>query len=711
MLNWILAFLLSAGAAWAAVPAQLAPDPQQAKIARILANSLPLNHLSRERFDDEIASSALDLYINALDYEHSFFLASDIASFRGEAGRLDDQVKNGELSTPFHIYEVFKDRVSNRVAFVEQLVAKGFDLESEETMAWKRKKAPWPANEAEWDELWRKKTQNEYVARLVAKKLGEEDQAAGSSTNAVEEAEMDHPDVNGETAPAPADAHLPPQQAILKSYQRYLTLLNDNDATWVVDRYFNAFTQSYDPHSDYLSPNSAEDFDISMRLSLVGIGALLSSDEGAARVERLIPGGPAEKDGRLKPGDKIIAVAQDKEPAVDILHWPLNKTVRLIRGEKGTRVVLTVIPASDISGSTTRRIDLIRDEVKLEEQAAKSSVREIKGPDGISRTFGVIKLPEFYADMKSGADGARSSARDVKKILDELVAKNVDGIVLDLRNNGGGSLAEAINMTGEFIESGPVVQVKDQKRLQILSDPDPEVTYTGPLIVLVNRMSASASEILAAALQDYGRALIVGDTKTHGKGTVQTLTNLSQANPGLGQLKLTTASFYRIAGGSTQLNGVKPDIVLPSALDSMELGEEYLPHALAWTEVYQAFYEPVNNFSNILPKLLENSEKRRSEDAKFSAYMKLVGQLSERQQKNEISLNFEDRLQLARAERELEKQLRPPEQKKQEKKQDGAKEDEPDDPVLSETLSILADLVVLQARQQAESQLATKPQS
>jgi carboxyl-terminal processing protease len=253
--------------------------------------------------------------------------------------------------------------------------------------------------------------------------------------------------------------------------------------------------------------------------------------------------------------------------------------------------------------------------------------------------------------------------------------------------------------------------VKDQKRLQILSDPDPEVTYTGPLIVLVNRMSASASEILAAALQDYGRALIVGDTKTHGKGTVQTLTNLSQANPGLGQLKLTTASFYRIAGGSTQLNGVKPDIVLPSALDSMELGEEYLPHALAWTEVYQAFYEPVNNFSNILPKLLENSEKRRSEDAKFSAYMKLVGQLSERQQKNEISLNFEDRLQLARAERELEKQLRPPEQKKQEKKQDGAKEDEPDDPVLSETLSILADLVVLQARQQAESQLATKPQS
>ncbi len=441
-----------------------------------------------------------------------------------------------------------------------------------------------------------------------------------------------------------------------------------------------------------------------MRLSLVGIGALLSSEDGAAMVERLIPGGPAEKDGRLKPGDKIIAVAQGNDPAVDILHLSLNKTVQMIRGKKGTKVVLTVIPASDASGATTRKIDLVRDEVKLEEQAAKGSTREIKGADGVTRTMGVIKLPEFYADMKSGGDEARSAARDVKQILEDLKSKEVKGVILDLRNNGGGSLSEAVNMTGEFIDSGPVVQVQDQRKLQILSDPDPDTVYRGPLIVLVNRMSASASEILAAALQDYGRAVIVGDTKTHGKGTVQTLSALSQANPSLGQVKLTTASFYRIAGGSTQLNGVKPDIVIPSALDSMELGEEFLPHALAWSEVYQAFYEPVNDYSNILPALATQSEHRRAEDPKFSAYLQLVKKAGERQKENEISLNFEDRLSQARGERQVEKMLR-------DEEGDGASKDDANDPVLNETLNILSDMVTLSEQQQAKNDPVAKPKS
>jgi C-terminal peptidase prc len=519
------------------------------------------------------------------------------------------------------------------VVYTEKLLTGGFDLKTSERYAWKRKKAPWATDQAQWDDLWRRRIQNEYVGRLVARQMAKENPepaTASTTTNAPaapKDAEHADPtpaaDVPAETL---AELQLTPEQAILKSYRRFLTILEDNDAAFVLDRYFNAFTQSYDPHSDYLSPDNTEDFDIGMRLSLFGIGALLTSEDGAAKVERLIPGGPAAKDGRLQVGDKIVAVGQGDQPAEDILHLPLQKAVRKIRGEKGSKVVLSVVPVNDATGTAIKKVDLVRDEVKLEEQAAKGEVQEITDPQGVKRKLGVIRLPEFYADMKSNRADARSSTRDVVKILADQQKQGVQGIILDLRSNGGGSLAEAINLTGAFIESGPVVQVKDQRRLQILSDPDPATVYTGPLIVLVNRLSASASEILAAALQDYGRALIVGDSKTHGKGTVQTLSTLAeglrllrQPTNDLGSVKLTTASFYRIAGGSTQLNGVKPDIIISSPMDQMEVGEEFLPHALAWTEVYQAFYDPVRDLAPVVPALREASAKRRLKDSTFSA--------------------------------------------------------------------------------------------
>ncbi|MFH0909349.1 MAG: carboxy terminal-processing peptidase [bacterium] len=701
----LTALLLNLQGARAEVAATLVKsDVNQARIAKLIANSLPVLHLSHAPCDDSVAQSALDIYLDSLDYEHSYFLAPDVERFRSQSTNLDDQLKRGDTAFAFEIYELFKQRVTNRVAYLNKLLDEGFDLTQAETYDWKRKDAPWPADEQAWDDLWRKKIKNDFVARVVAREFATnvvstatidtnalEEAAAATNAAATDASLVEGVDGDAESAPTAADIKATPEEAIRKAYSRYLTLLNDNDAMWVLERYFNAFTQAYDPHSDYMSPNNAEDFDIAMKLSLVGIGALLSSEDGAAKVERLIAGGPAERDGRLKPGDKIVAVAQGDAEPVDILHLPLNKAVRMIRGEKDTKVVLSVIPASDISGSTLAKIDLIRDEVKLEEQAAKSDTREIKGTDGIARTLGVITLPEFYADMKGEAtkgDEARSSARDVKRIIGELKEQGVQGIILDLRNNGGGSLSEAVEMTGEFIDSGPVVQVKDQKRLHILSDPDPEIAYGGPLVVLVNRMSASASEILAGALQDYGRALIVGDSKTHGKGTVQTLTNLSNADPALGSLKVTTASFFRIAGGSTQLNGVTPDIVISSALDEMELGEEFLPHALKWSTVYPAFYEPQTTVKDLIPTLENESKARREQDPRFATFSKVLEKVGERQKSKEISLNIEDRIGLAKSERELQDALRTPGEDGDEADKNGK------DIVLSETLSILSDLVI-----------------
>ncbi len=691
-------------------PRVLAPEEVHVKVARELANTLPRMHLSREPVDDRVAQAALDIFLNGLDFDHVFFLASDVVGFREKAAELDDQLKRGELGVAFDIFKVFKERVRDRVAFAEQLLAAEIDVTTRESYQWKRKKAPWPTSRVEWDELWRKRIKNEYVGRLVARQMAKENPEAdpASTTNAPAAKDDDdkaHSDLPAETL---AELQLTPAQAIVKSYKRFLTILEDNDASFVLDRYFNAFTQAYDPHSDYLSPDNTEDFDIGMRLSLVGIGALLTSEDGAAKVERLIPGGPAAKDGRLKVGDKIVAVAQGDQPPEDILHLPLQKAVRKIRGEKGSKVILTVQPVSDPTGTSLKLVDLVRDEVKLEEQAAKGELQESTDEQGKVRKLGVIRLPEFYADMKSSRADARSASRDVIKILNDLQKQGAEGIVLDLRGNGGGALAEAINLTGAFIDSGPVVQVKDQRRLQILSDPDPGTLYTGAVIVLVNRLSASASEILAAALQDYGRALIVGDSKTHGKGTVQTLSALTEgllrlrSTNDLGSVKLTTASFYRIAGGSTQLNGVKPDIIIPSPMDQVEVGEEYLPHALAWTEVYQAFYDPVRDLSPLVPALRDASAKRRLKDPAFAAYEQMVARVAERQKTTEISLNYDERLALARSERELEKQLKEQDTSADQLAGGDEAAKKGPDPVLAETLRILTDLIAREAEQGAK---------
>ena len=651
-----------------------------ALVARTVARLLPELHLNRGPLDDETAHRALHVYLNSLDHDHSFFLADDIALFEKDAAQLDDELREGNVEAAFRIYDQFLKRASNRVAFASEILDEEIDTSVPETYAWKRREAPWPRDEAEWNDLWRRKVKNDYVARLVSLRLAEEEKAA-STNNATAESEGPSADES------PSETMLTPEEFVFRRYKQFLTLMRENDSEWVLQRYLSSFAQAYDPHSDYLSANTTEDFNITMKRSLEGIGATLTTEDGMAKIASLIPGGPAERDGRLKPGDRIIAVGQGDEPPVDTLHWPLNKVVQKIRGKKGTKVLLRFLPASDISGAAVKTITLVRDEVRLEERAAKSRVVNTTNHAGRVYSLGIITVPDFYTGVRDrsgvGPDGV---ANDVRRILGELEKQEVAGILMDLRNDGGGALDESVELTGLFLPSGPVVQVKDRRAVQMLSDTDPETVYAGPLVVLVNRLSASASEIVAGALQDYRRAVIVGDSRTHGKGTVQTLLPLNRWDPSLGTLRVTIATFYRVAGGSTQIRGVTPDIVLPSAFDKMEIGEEYLPHVLPWSSITPSLYKPREDLGPTIKRLQEWSNERQVSEPSFEAHRALLQRLEERFATAEISLQLEERLRLATSEREMERVQSSP-------SPDAEKKENKHDPVLAEALRILADLV------------------
>jgi carboxyl-terminal processing protease len=643
------------------------PEADYAKIVKTLAHELPREHLSRHALDDAISNQMLENYIKALDSERIYFLESDIAVFSRKEALLDDEIRTGDIAFAYEVFDVFRERVRNRFAYTEKLLEKGFDLTLDEEYRWKRKEEPWCADEDEWNDLWRKRIKNEYLRKAVADILAADDVAAAEkdpeppsesvATNSTEDAEALLPEgdtLDGDVAPA---EKVSPEEFIQERYKQFLMTLEDSDSEWVLQKYLSAFARSYDPHCDYMSPATAEDFDIEMKLSLFGIGALLRPEDGAAKIVSLIPGGPAARDeskSKLRPGDKIIGVAQDTEKSVSILHWPLYKAVRIIRGEKGSRVVLTVIPATDPTGTSTKTVALIRDEVKLEDRAAKSTTKTLSGANGAEVKLGVIELPGFYADLKGKRSNPeyKSSSRDVGRILREMREDDVEGIVLDLRNNGGGSLLEAVLMTGLFIKTGPTVQVRERHTISIIPDNDPSIVYGGPLVVLVNRLSASASEILAAALQDYGRAIIVGDSKTHGKGSVQTILGLNRSDT-MGAIKVTNALFYRISGGSTQLRGVTPDIIVSSAFDCMEFGEDFLTNPMEWSTVRSAIYSPFDNLEGLISTLGEQSEARTSSDERFIAYRALLKRIETLTTRETLSLNLEKRQAQATAEKEL----------------------------------------------------------
>ncbi|MDD2348420.1 MAG: carboxy terminal-processing peptidase, partial [Kiritimatiellae bacterium] len=583
---------------------------------------------------------------------------------------------------------VFRARLEDRYAYVTNLLETGFTFTEDESYTWKRKDAPWPATQEEQDELWRKRIKNEVLAQLISREL---DRAAATNTAAVVTNDAPAAATGGTATNTPPV--LTPQENVAKRYKQFMIVIQDMDEEAILQRYLSAVAMAYDPHSDYMSPMRKEDFDIDMNLSLCGIGAQLRSEDGTAMIVEVIPGGPADRDKRairLTKGDKIIGVGQGDGAIEDIVHLPLNKAVRKIRGEKGTKVVLSVIPASDPSGTSTKIVDLIRDEVKLEEQAATGHVARVTLPDGTVRKLGVVKLPTFYGtmDKRPNQPGFRSATVDVAKRLAAFNSENVSGLILDLRDNGGGSLREAVSLTGLFVRSGPVVQVREARQIVVLPVPnmDPAMAFRKPMLVLINRASASASEIVAGALQDYGRAVLVGDTQSHGKGTVQTVMPLGSEK--FGSMKVTTASFYRINGASTQRKGVGADIVIPSTLDGLDIGEDKLPGSLPWTQIEQALYIPVADVSKFVPQLKEQSAKRLADNARYVRYCTLVRHVQEVNERKEVPLEINARRKLMKAENEM--------RKLQDDVQDASKaEGKEDDVVLDEALNILSDLVTL----------------
>ena len=665
--------------------AQLVPQPYYGDIAQKVARVLPSAHLLQRPLDDDISQKAWTNLLTSFDFDHSYFLQSDIDGFTNMVFGIDDAVKAGDVAFPYEVYRVFCGRVEERYAFVTNQLAKGCEFTENETYTWKRKDAPWPQTRQEQDELWRKRIKNEYLVQVIGREI---ELAAATNKPAAAAAAVTNAVAAGTNAPVDS-----PSENIAKRYKQFMIVIMDMDDEAILQRYLSSVAVAYDPHSDYMSPMRKEDFDIDMNLSLCGIGAQLRSEDGMARITEVIPGGPADcdkRDIRLIAGDKIIGVGQGDGQIEDIVHLPLNKAVRKIRGEKGTKVVLNVIPAADPTGTTTKKVDLIRAQVKLEEQAATGRVARVTLSDGTARKLGVVRLPTFYGtmDKRPNQEGYRSATVDVAKQIAAFNSENVSGMILDLRNNGGGSLREAVSLAGLFVRSGPVVQVREPRQIVVLPVPnmDPAMAFRKPLVVLINRTSASASEIVAGALQDYGRAVLIGDTQSHGKGTVQTVMPLGPEK--LGSMKVTTASFYRINGASTQRKGVASDIVIPSTLEGLDIGEDKLPGALPWSQVEAALYIPVSDVVKFVPALKEKSAKRLSSNARYSRYCTLVRHVQEVNEQTDVTLEINARRKIMKAENEMRKL----EDDEVESAQKGGAED---DVVLDEALNILSDLVDL----------------
>ncbi len=562
----------------------LQPTREQMLASLQTVELLRLSHYNKLRLNDELSSEIFDNYVKALDPQRSLFTAADIAIFERYRYKLDNLLPAGDLSVGFAMYKRQMDRLDQRLAYAQELLDKGvetLDFASDQTILIDREDASWSADEDELVQLWRKQIKDEVLRMKLA----------GRDMEIIEE-------------------------MLGKRYKGQRLRLSQTQSEDIFQGYINAFTQVYDPHTQYMSPEVAENFDINMSLSLQGIGAVLQSDEEYTKITRLVPAGPAAKSQQLAPADRIIGVAQGNDEMVDVVGWRLGEVVKLIRGPKGSDVRLEVIPASNPpTDLSTRTVALVREEIKLEDQAAKSTVLEFGDGEDTQR-IGVIQVPNFYIDFKAyrrGDDDYTSTTRDVRRLLSELQKQDVDGVVLDLRNNGGGSLQEATELTGLFIDKGPTVLVRDtQGDVQVLDDPETGVAYTGPMAVLVNRLSASASEIFAGAMQDYGRALVIGEP-TFGKGTVQSIQPLNH-----GELKLTLAKFYRVSGQSTQHRGVVPDIHYPSLLETTDIGESNLPGALPWDTIPPARYEADGHLTPFIKQLATRHELRAAIDPEFS---------------------------------------------------------------------------------------------
>ena len=570
---------------------ELKSKPVYGKEAKVISYVLDNNHYRKLHLNDSLSSAILDWYVKELDNNRSYFIASDIKDFEKFRFAIDDLTRTENIEPAYEIYNVFRKRYKERMEYVmNNLIDQEFDYSIDEYYETDRDKEQWANSIAELNDIWRKAIKSQALGLKVSGKKQEEI-----------------------------------KDVLKKRYERFSKSVSQFSSEDVFSVYMNSITEAYDPHTNYLSPKASTLFKQSMSLSLEGIGAQLQTDNDYTKVARILPGGPAEKSDLIHNDDFIIGVAQGLEgDIVDVIGWRIDEVVKLIKGPKGTTVRLSILPSKTGVNGPSKEITLVRDKIKLEDQEAKKKTMNYQS-NGKNVKLGVITLPNFYMDFdayQKGDPEYKSTTRDVKRLIGELKTEGIDGIVMDLRNNGGGSLAEAIDLTGLFIKDGPVVQVRNSTgKVELGLDDDTQIVYSGPLVVLTNRFSASASEIFAGAIQDYHRGIIVGES-TYGKGTVQTVLDLKRFindKDEVGELKLTFQKFYRVTGSSTQHKGVSPDIKLPSALDATQYGESSSLNALPWDVINAT---PFQKVSDVNEKLLAGLTKSYLERAKFDSSLK-----------------------------------------------------------------------------------------
>jgi carboxyl-terminal processing protease len=585
-------------------------DEQQRQTALIIAQVMERFHYRKPSLDDSMSEAIFDRYLESLDPNRSFFSQRDIDRFATYRDELDDSLRGGQLTPAFRIFRHFRGLVEARAAYAEGLLRDHeFDFERDETYTFDRSDADWLPDQEALDDLWRRRVKNDILALRLS----------GDDEDGIRE-------------------------TLVKRYQGIARRVAQMDPQDVFQAFVNAYTLSVEPHTSYMSPRLSENFDIGMRLSLQGIGAVLRNDNEFTEVQSTVPGGPAERSGQIRGGDRIVGVAQGRDGTMeDVVGWRLQDVVDLIRGPKDSVVRLEVLPKSEGVGGRTRVVVLVRDEIKLEDKAAKSEIIDVG--DGLR--VGVVEIPTFYRDFAAqaaGEDEFRSTTRDVRALLEDLQDARVDGVIVDLRRNGGGSLSEATELTGLFIEQGPVVQVRDASgNVEVERDPDPTQVYAGPLAVLVDRNSASASEIFAGAIQDYNRGIILGEP-TYGKGTVQTLVDLGRflrSKRDIGRLRLTMAQFFRVQGSSTQHRGVEPDIVFPTAKGALDHGERALDNALPWASIKPAAHATLARVSAV--KLKADAARRIADNPGFQFLVEEEEELLELEQRKTVSLRESDR--------------------------------------------------------------------
>lgn len=645
----------------------ISPTAPQRVIARRIGNILEEAHYRRAAIDDRMSEEIYDRYFEFLDGQKSYFLASDVAEFESLRPRFDDMIRTGEIEPAYAVFARFQTRNRERMQKAIALLDTQPDFTLDESFEFDREKAPWPANVAVLDELWRKRVKNDALSLVLA----------------------------GKTWPEAADT-------LRKRYDRVLKRVDQITPEDVFESLMNAYARTFDPHSSYFSPRNSEEYRIQMSLNYEGIGASLQLIDEFVTVMNVIEGGPAAVAGTLNQNDRIVGVGQGRDGAfTDVVGWRIDDVVQLIRGKGGTLVRLQILPAGAAPGSTEKVLEFMRNKVTLEAQAAKKSVHTIER-GGKAVKIGVIEVPGFYQDIaaqNAGDANYRSTTRDVRRLIEELEQEQVDGIVMDLRSNGGGYLPEATALTGLFVDRGPVVQLRDYTgRTEVLDDPEPGVAYSGPLTVLVDRFSASASEIFAAAIQDYRRGVVLGQ-RTFGKGTVQNLVPLDRwsQRPVNGQLTVTIGKFYRVTGESTQHRGVEPDVPLPSPISLEDVGESALPAALPWDRIAGVPYRAVREGVAPIAMLAREEDQRAESDPDYRWLVSDIAAINEIRAQKTLSLNMKTR----QAERALlekerlgrENARRTARGEPQIKSIDELEKADPPDIVLDQAVEIMGDMV------------------